>query len=68
MMAQPSRSNYFPKAPPPETITLKEFQHMNFGEIQTFSQKQISKNNLKVVSHSGRWFGNLLTNKHVIII
>ena len=37
MMALPPWPNYFPKAPPPNGITLGTgFQHMNFGGTQTF--------------------------------
>ena len=38
MRAPPSWPKHFPKAPPPRTITLGiQFQHMNFGDTQTFS-------------------------------
>ena len=40
MRAQSSWLNYLPKSLPPNTVTLGiGFQHMNYGEIQTFSQQ-----------------------------
>lgn len=39
----PSRPHYLSKLPPPNPITVGiRFQHMNFGETETFTPKEIS--------------------------